>query len=304
MNPLLEAALMVNRRQLFSRSSAGIGTLARWDRYWIRLSAACRRRHCPRREPRLRPPAGCRGCRTLPPKAKRVIYLFRPARRRSSDLLDYKPKLKECTARNCPPRSAGPATDRHDRGPEELSRRADRSSSSPSTARAAPGSANCCRTRPRSSTSSASSSRMYTEAINHDPAITFFQTGTQLPGRPSIGRLVSLRPGQREPEPAGLRRADLAGQRQHQRPAALRPAAGAAASCRRAIRACKLRSAGDPVLYLTNPPGIDAASRRRMLDDLAALNQMQATSERRPGDRDPHRPVRDGLPDADLACRN
>ena len=46
---------------------------------------------------------------------------------------------------------------------------------------------------------------MHTEAINHDPAITFFQTGSQIAGRPSIGAWLSLRPGQREPEPAGVR---------------------------------------------------------------------------------------------------
>ena len=67
---------------------------------------------------------------------------------------------------------------------------------------------------------------MHTEAINHDPAVTFFQTGAQLAGRPSIGVLGLLRPGEREPGPAGLRGHDLAGLRQPQRPAALRPALG------------------------------------------------------------------------------
>ena len=78
---------------------------------------------------------------------------------------------------------------------------------------------------------------MYTEAINHDPAITFFQTGSQLAGRPSIGSWLVLRPGQREPGPAGLRGADLAGHGPARRSAALRPPVGQRASCRRSTRA-------------------------------------------------------------------
>ena len=46
---------------------------------------------------------------------------------------------------------------------------------------------------------------LHTEAINHDPAITFFQTGTQIAGRPSHGGVAQLRPGQRQREPAGVR---------------------------------------------------------------------------------------------------
>ena len=50
---------------------------------------------------------------------------------------------------------------------------------------------------------------------------------------------------------------------------------GAAAFCRRRYQGVKFRAGGDPVLYLSNPAGVDAATRRRMLDDLAELNAMQ-----------------------------
>ena len=85
---------------------------------------------------------------------------------------------------------------------------------------------------------------------------------------------------------------------------ALYTASGAAASCRASTRASSLRSQGDPVLYLNNPAGVDAATRRRMLDALAQLNQKQSRRDRRSGNPDAHRAVRDGVPHADLACRN
>ncbi len=67
---------------------------------------------------------------------------------------------------------------------------------------------------------------VHTEAINHDPAVTFLQTGHQQPGRPSFGSWVSYGLGQRESRPAGFRRADLARQRRIAGRPALRPALG------------------------------------------------------------------------------
>ncbi len=67
---------------------------------------------------------------------------------------------------------------------------------------------------------------MHTEAINHDPAITFFQTGAQLAGRPSMGAWLSYGLGSREPRPAGVRGDGFARQRQPEWPAALRSAVG------------------------------------------------------------------------------
>ena len=65
----------------------------------------------------------------------------------------------------------------------------------------------------------------------------------------------------------------------------------------------KFRSVGDPVLYLSNPPGVSTAARRRMLDDLARLNALKHRRGRRSGDPHADRPVRAGLPDADLGPR-
>jgi hypothetical protein len=63
-----------------------------------------------------------------------------------------------------------------------------------------------------------------------------------------------------------------------------------------------LRSAGDPVLFLGNPPGVDGTTRRAMLDALGAMNERRRGA-RRSGGRRPHRAVRDGVPHAELGAR-
>ena len=121
-----------------------------------------------------------------------------------------------------------------------------RIASSASTARAAPGSASCCRTRRRSSTILRSSRSMHTEAINHDPAITFFQTGTQQPGRPSLGAWLAYGLGSENRESAGVRRDDLAAAQAGPTISRSTIACGAAAFCRRSYQGVKFRGTGDP----------------------------------------------------------
>ena len=112
---------------------------------------------------------------------------------------------------------------------------------------------------------------MHTEAINHDPGVTFFQTGAQLAGRPSMGAWLSYG--------LGSMNSDL-------------PTFVAMVSTRGGnpvydrlwgngflpseYQGVKFLSTGDPVLYLSNPPGVDRNARRRFLDDLAALNHQDA----------------------------
>ena len=139
------------------------------------------------------------GFRTLS-RAKRVIYLFQSGGPAQMDLFDYKPQLaRPVAARNSRIGLSGraqrrPMTRGQDvvcRAPSDVQVRAARQVR-------APGSASCCRTPAGSPTTSASSSSMHTEAINHDPAITFFQTGAQLAGPAEHGLVAHLRPGQRE----------------------------------------------------------------------------------------------------------
>ena len=91
------------------------------------------------------------------------------------------------TASSCPTRSARASGSPACRATRRRCRSPGRSSGSPARRQPAPGSASCCRT-PRKVVDDLCIVRsMYTEAINHDPAITFFQTGSQIAGRPSMG---------------------------------------------------------------------------------------------------------------------
>ncbi|MEM9585699.1 MAG: DUF1501 domain-containing protein [Planctomycetota bacterium] len=116
---------------------------------------------------------------------------------------------------------------------------------------------------------------MYTEAINHDPAITYICTGDQLPGKASLGAWLSYGLGtENENLPAFVvMTASWTGRKQAQ---ALYNRLWGSGFLPSKYQGVSLRSTGDPVLYLSNPEGIDAKVRRRMLDSLARLNQQTA----------------------------
>jgi hypothetical protein len=115
---------------------------------------------------------------------------------------------------------------------------------------------------------------LHTEAINHDPAITFFQTGAQLAGRPSIGSWVSYGLGSESRDlPAFVVLVSQGSGNPNDQPLYDRLWGSGFLPTR--YQGVKFRSAGDPVLYLSNPPGLDDADRRRLLDDLAKLNRMK-----------------------------
>jgi len=112
---------------------------------------------------------------------------------------------------------------------------------------------------------------MHTEAINHDPAITFFQTGSQLAGRPSMGAWLSYGLGSaNENLPAFV--VLISKDRIDQPLYARLWGNGFLPSVHQGVQ---FRSGKDPVLYLQNPDGIPALSRRKMLDRLAELHAAQ-----------------------------
>jgi hypothetical protein len=115
---------------------------------------------------------------------------------------------------------------------------------------------------------------MHTEAINHDPAITFIQTGSQQPGRPSLGAWASYGLGSEADDlPAFLVLISHGSGRDANQGLLDRLwGSGFLPSSHQGV---KLRSSGDPVLYLTDPPGIDRELRRKMLDGLAKLNEIE-----------------------------
>lgn len=118
---------------------------------------------------------------------------------------------------------------------------------------------------------------VYTEAINHDPAITFLQTGNQISGRPSIGAWLHYGLGSDNdnlPTFVVLITKGKGGQPLYSR---LWGAGFLAAR----YQGVQFRSGKEPVLYLANPPGITADSRRKMLD---RLNELHALEQDRIGD--------------------
>jgi hypothetical protein len=115
---------------------------------------------------------------------------------------------------------------------------------------------------------------VHTEAINHDPAITFITTGAQLAGRPSLGAWLSYGLGSENADlPAFVAMISRGSGRPNDQPLYDRLWGSGFLPSRH--QGVKFRSQGDPVLYLSNPEGIDAGRRRDMLDDVAALNRLQ-----------------------------
>jgi hypothetical protein len=119
---------------------------------------------------------------------------------------------------------------------------------------------------------------MYTEAINHDPAITFFQTGNQLPGRPSIGSWLSYGLGSDNedlPSFVVLVSKNASGQPLYSR----LWGNGFLPSRHQGIQ---FRSGKDPVLFLNNPENYDGSDRAEMLGYLKELNKLQYDGYRDP----------------------
>ena len=206
------------------------------------------------------------------PKAKRVIYLFQSGGPSQLELFDYKPTLQERVGQELPESVrggqrltgmtagqksfplAGSVFDFAQHG----NSRAWVSELMPHTAKIVD---ELCFVK-----------SMHTEAINHDPAITFFQTGSQQNGRPSIGSWISYGLGSDNQNlPAFcvlLSRGREGGQPLY----AKLWGNGFLPSLHQGVQ---FRSGKDPVLYLNDPPGMKKTSRRRMLDYLKELHDIQ-----------------------------
>ncbi len=115
---------------------------------------------------------------------------------------------------------------------------------------------------------------MHTEAINHEPAITFFQTGFMTPGRPCIGSWMNYGLGSMNQNLPAF----VVLQAKHNHPKANVQAISSrlwsAGFLSGQYAGVNLRSSGDPVLFISNPDGVSGEVRRKMLDTLGELNQI------------------------------
>ncbi len=205
------------------------------------------------------------------PRAKRVIYLFMAGGPSHIDLFDYKPALRDLHGTELPGSIRGDQritgmTSGQDSFPcvapmFEFQRHGERGTwvngeLLPHTASIADK-----LTIIRS---------MNTEAINHDPAITYINTGTQQMGRPSMGSWLSYGLGSlSENLPAYVVMISV-GAKAGQALYARLWGSGFLPSKHQGVQ---FRSGADPVLYLSDPPGIDRNLRRSMLDGLASINR-------------------------------
>ncbi len=206
------------------------------------------------------------------PKAKRIIYLFQSGAPSQMDLFDPKPQMEKHRAEDLP-------------ASIRLGQRLTTMTSGQKSFPVAPSMFKFARhgqsgmqfseLMPHMSSLAdewCMVRSMNTEAINHDPAITFFQTGSQLAGRPSIGSWISYGLGSANKDlPAYIVLTSFGTGRPDDQPLYDRLwGSGFLPSQHQGV---KFRNKGDPVLYLSNPPGVDPAMRRETLDEINALNQ-------------------------------
>jgi hypothetical protein len=246
--------LGLTRRQFFGRFAGGIGSVALSSLLPEVDSAEQTRREA---------------------RAKRVIYLFQAGGPAQQDLFDYKPKLNEMHGQPLPPSV---------RGEQRL------------TAMSANQAVIPCAGSPFEFAQHGQSGAwvsellphisgivdelcivrsMFTEAINHDPAITFFQTGSQIPGRPSFGAWAAYGLGAETDDlPAFV---VLASAGQGDQPLYARLWGSGFLDSR--YQGVRFREGRDAVVYLTNPDGVCGSGRRAMLERLGELNRLQYAAE-------------------------
>ena len=266
MNPLTDNRRHITRRALFGRTAVGIGSAALASLLGKDLLGAT--------PPSGITPLGLPGLPHFAPKAKRVIYLFQNGAPAHVELFDYKPKLKEWHGKEIPPEIIGDKRFSTMTGGQKskpiLSNITDFaqhgksgawvSSFLPHTAAIAD---DLCFVK-----------SMYTGAVNHAPAITFFLTGSEQPGRPSMGSWLTY---------------GLGSDAQNLPAFVVMTSRDKEASCGQIFydfywgsgflpskfQGVKFRGSGDPVLYLSNPDGMSREVRRGLLDDIAKLNELK-----------------------------
>jgi hypothetical protein len=263
MNPLIDHAQQVTRRELLGNAAgAGLGMAALASLLCGDGLAAG-----------PKPSRALHGLPHFPPKAKRIIYLMQSGAPSHVDLFDYKPGLEKLRGQQLPPavQMGQRLTTMTEGKPQPI----------------LPGIApfrqhgQCgawlCDFLPHTASIAdrvCFIKSMHTEAINHAPATTLLLCGAQQPGRPSIGAWLAYGLGSMNDDLPTF---------------CVMTSRDKEASCGQLFydyywgsgflpskyQGVKFRAEGDPVLYLSNPPGVDKDLRRGLLDDLARLNEMR-----------------------------
>ena len=264
-NPVEEHLLNISRRQFFGKMAQGIGAMALGSILNNNIYAA----------PASPFERGFLGSPHFAPKAKRVIYLFQHGGPSQMDLFDYKPGLASQFDKDLPKSVRGDQritgmTSGQSRLPvapsifqfQKYENNQDGlwvSELYPHTASVAK---DLCVVH-----------SVFTEQINHEPGVSFLQSGHQLPGRPSFGAWISYGLGSMNENLPAFVVMISQGRGTAQFVSSRLWGSGFLPSEHQGIN---LRGGSEPVLFLQDPNGIDRADRRRMLDQLARQNHEEA----------------------------
>jgi hypothetical protein len=264
-NPVEEHLLNISRRQFFGKMAQGIGAMALGSILNNNIYAA----------PASPFERGFLGSPHFAPKAKRVIYLFQHGGPSQMDLFDFKPGLASQFDKDLPKSVRGDQritgmTSGQSRLPvapsifqfQKYENNQDGlwvSELYPHTASVAK---DLCVVH-----------SVFTEQINHEPGVSFLQSGHQLPGRPSFGAWISYGLGSMNENLPAFVVMISQGRGTAQFVSSRLWGSGFLPSEHQGIN---LRGGSEPVLFLQDPNGIDRADRRRMLDQLARQNHEEA----------------------------
>jgi len=265
MNPLYEHQLQTTRRQLLTSAGTGLGTAALAG---LLSKSGYATNH------NADALGGLSALPHLPPRIKNVIYLFQNGGPTHCDLFDYKPRLQQLHGTPIPDgfvqgkrfsTMTGNADGKLMLAPVEPF--AQHGNSGATVSRFMPHTAKIvdklCFIK-----------SMHTDAVNHAPAISFMLSGAEIPGRPTLGAWLNYGLGNEADElPAFV----------------VMTSVSKGTSCGQIFydfywgngflpsqyQGVKFRSGGDPVLYLSNPPGVTRQMRRGWLDDIAKLNHLR-----------------------------
>jgi len=247
----------LTRRYFFGKAAAGLGTAA--------LASLLQADESGGAMP---------GIPHFPPTAKRVIYLFQSGAPSQMDLFDYKPRLRDLAKTELPDSI---------RGGQRLTGMTSGQTSFPVAPSIFPfqqhGNSGAWVSSLMPNLAKVSDDlcfvkSMYTEAINHDPGVTFCQTGFQIAGRPSIGSWLAYGLGSENKDlPAFVVMISQGSGNPNDQPLAERQWGSGFLPSK--YQGVKFRSLGDPVLYLSDPDGFTQTERRRFIDDLGKLNQVE-----------------------------
>jgi hypothetical protein len=270
MDPQREAILLETRRQFFGRTARGLGVAALASLLGeSSMSRAAEVVKAGNREARWP------GLTDFAPRAKRAIYLHMVGAPPQMDLFDYKPQMQKMFDKDLPDsirqgQRLTTMTSGQSRFPiaPSIFKFKQHGKSGAWVSELMPYTA-------RMVDDIAIIKSMRTEAINHEPAITFIQSGNQITGKPCIGSWIAYGLGTLNSSLPTFVVLNANHSDQRANVQAISSRLWSAGFLSAEYSGVALRTVGDPVLYIKNPEGVDPTLRRKMLDGLNALNQIE-----------------------------